>query len=613
MKKNSLAKTLVWILMGLLFVGLGGFGAVNFTGTARDLALVGDKTVTISEYGRALQNELRRLSQQTGQTISFEQAKSAGLDAQILSQLIRARRLEDEAARLGLSMGDARLQDQLMSIGAFHGGDGQFDAQTYRSTLENAGLTARDFEAGLRDEAGASILQGAVLAGLSMPDVYAQTIAQYAGEARGFTWAELNADDLNIAPGSPNDADLQAFHAQNAARYTQAETKMITYIAALPNDMVDDITLDDGLLQDEYARRLDEFVQPERRILDRLAFANEDEARAALADITAGRTSFDALVTDRGVSLDDVAMDPVTLAELGTGGEAVFAAELDQVVGPIETALGPALMRVTVILDAVEIAFDEAQDALRADLAMDAARRQIDVLAQDMEDQLAAGATLDELATLMNLPLAQLAWDGAADDDIAAYPAFRQAADAAAQGDFPETMRLSDGGLFALRVDDVTPAQLQPLADIRDTVAADWAAAEVTNLLDAKAQEIVPVLSGGGLFTAQGLAAQKQDPVARGGFVEAIPASLIEAVFTLETGGVLAHRDQDRVFVARLNEVQPADLADPDMQALIGSIRSQTNGALAQDMLQALMIDIQSRIDVSIDEQAINAVHAQLP
>ncbi len=573
MKKNSLAKTLVWILMGLLFVGLGGFGAVNFTGTARDLALVGDKTVTISEYGRALQNELRRLSQQTGQTISFEQAKSAGLDAQILSQLIRARRLEDEAARLGLSMGDARLQDQLMSIGAFHGGDGQFDAQTYRSTLENAGLTARDFEAGLRDEAGASILQGAVLAGLSMPDVYAQTIAQYAGEARGFTWAELNADDLNIAPGSPNDADLQAFHAQNAARYTQAETKMITYIAALPNDMVDDITLDDGLLQDEYARRLDEFVQPERRILDRLAFANEDEARAALADITAGRTSFDALVTDRGVSLDDVAMDPVTLAELGTGGEAVFAAELDQVVGPIETALGPALMRVTVILDAVEIAFDEAQDALRADLAMDAARRQIDVLVQDMEDQLAAGATLDELATLMNLPLVQLAWDGAADDDIAAYPAFRQAADAAAQGDFPETMRLSDGGLFALRVDDVTPAQLQPLADIRDTVAADWAAAEVTNLLDAKAQEIVPVLSGGGLFTAQGLAAQKQDPVARGGFVEAIPASLIEAVFTLETGGVLAHRDQDRVFVARLNEVQPADLADPDMQALIGSIR----------------------------------------
>jgi peptidyl-prolyl cis-trans isomerase D len=50
--KNSISKTFVWILMGLLFVGLAGFGATSLTGTIRTVAQVGDESISVDAYVR---------------------------------------------------------------------------------------------------------------------------------------------------------------------------------------------------------------------------------------------------------------------------------------------------------------------------------------------------------------------------------------------------------------------------------------------------------------------------------------------------------------------------------------------------------------------------------
>ena len=63
---KNLSKTFVWILMGLLFVGLAGFGAINVSGTTRTLATVGDATVSVDDYARALQQEQRAIQAQSG-------------------------------------------------------------------------------------------------------------------------------------------------------------------------------------------------------------------------------------------------------------------------------------------------------------------------------------------------------------------------------------------------------------------------------------------------------------------------------------------------------------------------------------------------------------------
>src|SRR5690606_18318589 len=102
----------------------------------------------------------------------------------------------------------------------------------------------------------------------------------------------------------------------------------------------------------------------------------------------------------------------------------------------------------------------------------DQARRQIERMEGDIEDLLASGAGLEELADETPMELGTITLDAGSAEGPAAYDAFREAAMAAVEGDFPEMHRLGDGGVFALRLDEVRPAALRPLAEVRDEVAA---------------------------------------------------------------------------------------------------------------------------------------------
>ena len=101
--KSKLGKTFAWVLMTFVIIGLGGFGAVNFSSSDNAVASVGKTEISSREYARALSNELRRFSAQLGQEITFEQAQAFGITSNVLSQLITAKSLEDEANRLGIS------------------------------------------------------------------------------------------------------------------------------------------------------------------------------------------------------------------------------------------------------------------------------------------------------------------------------------------------------------------------------------------------------------------------------------------------------------------------------------------------------------------------------
>ena len=99
-------QTIVWLLMGMLVLGLGGFGVTNFSGGTADVGAVGDVEISSQDYARALRTEIQGFAAQTGRQLTPAEAKSIGLDQAALSRLYVAAALEDEARRIGLSVGD---------------------------------------------------------------------------------------------------------------------------------------------------------------------------------------------------------------------------------------------------------------------------------------------------------------------------------------------------------------------------------------------------------------------------------------------------------------------------------------------------------------------------
>ncbi len=611
-KSGGIGKSAMWILMGLLILGLGGFGAVNLSGNLRSIGTVGSKSIPVDAYARQLQNEIRAIEQQTGRPLPFAEAQQIGLDRAVLQRVVRNRALDHEASELGLSIGDEALREEILAISAFQGVNGEFDREGYRFALQQGGVTEAEFETSLREEASRTLLQGAVVGGVQMPSAYAETLVNYVGEQRSFTWARLEAEDLTAPIATPDSAALQAYYDANPDLFILPETKRITYVLLTPDALIDEIEVPEEELRAEYDARANQYNQPERRLVERLVFPDEEAANQAAASLEVGGTTFRALVEERGLELTDVDLGDVSRLELDAAGEQVFGAEVGDVVGPLPSALGPALFRVNGVLPAQSTSFEEAEPLLQQELAVTRAVRAVEARAQDLDDQLAGGATLEQLAEETEMELGQIDWTPETSEGIAAYGDFREAAAGLAEGAFPQIDQLEDGSIFAMRLDEELPERPNPFEEALDDVRAEWEAEQTVNALTARAGEIVTSLATDGSFEAAGLDAMVETGQTRNAFIAGTPVDFMSEVFEMEPGNVAVLPGDESVVIVQLDEITPAT-EDAQSAALLAQLNAQLNQTLAQDLFNIYADDVVRRAGPEVDPRALQAVHVNFP
>ncbi|MBB4174072.1 peptidylprolyl isomerase [Sulfitobacter noctilucicola] len=611
-KRSGLGKSAMWVLMGLLILGLGGFGAVNLSGNIRTIGSVGTKSIPVDAYARQLQNEIRAIEQQTGQQLPFAQAQQIGLDRAVLQRLVRNRALDHENGVLGLSIGDEALREEILQISSFQGVNGEFDREGYRFALEQGGVTEAEFETSLREEAARTLLQGAILGGVRMPDAYAETLVNYVTEERSFTWSVLGEDALTTPLAGPSEDALQRYYDENTDDFMLPATKMITYTLLTPETLSDDVVVPEEELRAEYDARANTYNQPERRLVERLVFPDQETAEQAAAALEVDGTTFRALVEERGLDLADIDLGDVSRLELDAAGEAVFNAEVGTVVGPQASPLGPALFRVNGVLPAQSTSFEDAREELREELSLNRAVRAVEARAADLDDQLAGGATLEQLANETEMTLGSIAWTPETTEGIAAYVDFREAAQELNSGDFPKIEQLEDGSIFAMRLDEELAERPIPFEDAQEQVSAAWRSTQLVDALTAQATTLADSLSGDASFEAAGLDAIIETDLTRNAFVSDTPEGFMNEVFDMEVGDVTVLPNEDSVVILRLDAITPAGV-DEDNAALLSQLSGQIDQALAQDLFTIYSDDVVRRAEPQIDQQALQAVHVNFP
>ena len=217
--KTSVSKIFVWILLGFLFVGLIGFGTGNLSGNVKTIGKIGDTDITVNQYVRALQSELRNTSQQFGQQLTLQQLQAFGIQQRVLSRLVTDKLLENEATKLSLSVDDNSVRDNIISLNAFKGPDGAFNQDAYNYALENAGYTSAEFEEEIRAETARNILSQSILSGNTINKIQAELLVAFLLEARSFNIQVLTADSVEFIAENPTDAELREFLDKNTEQY----------------------------------------------------------------------------------------------------------------------------------------------------------------------------------------------------------------------------------------------------------------------------------------------------------------------------------------------------------------------------------------------------------
>ena len=606
------SKILSFVLLGMLVVGLGGFGVSNFGQQVDTVITVGKAQVSTSQYYRALKGQIDQFSQQFGTQFTFAQAQMFGLDAQTLQSLISNAALDNEAIRLGLSAGDVQVAQRIATTKAFLNVSGTFDRTTYAQVLEQNGLTVKDFEAGLRDDLARQLLQAAVVSGMNTPQALTDTLYAYQAETRAFTVLQLTQSSLPEKLAEPTEPDLQTFYTAHIADFTRPEAKRVAYALLKPSDLAKDQTVAEADIKAAYDAAFDTFNIPEKRLVERLVYPSEDEAKAAKAEFDAG-TSFEDLVKARGLTLGDIDMGDVSLVDLGEAGKDIFALTEPGVVGPLPSNLGPALYRMNTILPAQITPFDQAQDTIKGDLQLAMATKTIVDKFEPINDLLAGGATIVEVAKdqAMTEGATDYAKDADDNDAVTQDAEFAKAVEAMEPGDFAQAVSLSDGSVMVLQVTETVPPTPVPFEKAREKITAAYQAEALAKALTALADSHLDAAKSGTRLEALGIT----DNVAsatRSTKLPAIPADVLAAAFTLKPEDVVKVDANGIVALVRLDAIKPADMASEGSKADMDALSQQTAQSIAQDAYELFSTAMTTQGGLTIDQAAITAVQARM-
>lgn len=608
-KKRS--SVLVWILMGLLIIGLAGFGiGVGGGLTSQDVAQVGEERVSAEDYARALDQDMRNITAQTGQPLSMDDARAFGVDRMTLLRLVNNAALDGETDRLGLSAGDGAVREELQQIGAFRTSEG-FSREAYLNALNRIGTNTADFEASIREDIARSLYLASVVSTARIPPAAAATLAAWLGERRSFEWVMLGEENLGEPLPEPTEDELSAYHEANQDRYMRPETRRVTYAIVTPETLAETIDLPEAELRAAYEAETSRFETPARRLLERIGFGTEEDAAAAMARIEAGETDFDTIAEERGLASGDLDLGLVEASQLSPGArEMVFGLTEPGVVGPAPSRLGPSIYRVNAIFDAQVTPFEEARDEIARERATDAARQEILEDVAHIEDLIAGGARIEEIAEETVMTAGTLDYSSDSTEPLAQDPAFREALLDAREGEETDLVELSDGGYVTLRLEETVPPAPIPLDEVEDAVAADWRADKLRETLAARA-EAMKTEAGAGASLAD-IAASNElevtgiDPILRNESVPNAPAGLVEAVFAAEPGSIVTVEGTDGVALAQVTDVLAYDPGSGELADFQEAAAEEFDTQVRDDLRNALVTALRDQAGVRINQNVLD-------
>ncbi len=607
----------VWGVMGLLVLGLGGFGLTGAFRTAGGsvVATVGGEEITADAYLNTLQRDLARASQQYGQNITFDQARLLGLDQQSLRRQLTLAALTNEAKRLNLSVGNGAVRSALLANPAFQVTKGVFSEATYDLVLNRQRMTRPEYEALLRKDQTQTLMSGAISGAVGPQKTAARVLMDFIGETRDITWAKLDASVLPTKTETPDEATIRAYYDANPEVFTTPETRSITYAMLTPDMLAANIEISDAAIQEVFDARKDQLNTPERRIVDRIVFGTADEAAAAMARITAGEATFEDIATERGLTANDFAVGPVRANQLSPAAATLLFATKDTgIFGPVEATLGPAIFRVNAALDGTVVALKDVRGDIRDELATEQANTLMLKKIGDIADRIAGGATVEDLANETDMKIFNIAYSDKSTEDITTDPAFKTEALAAGVGEDRDLIELANSGVLALRVDEITPATLRPYQDAHDEAAAAATAAATLQRVQDFAAELIAQVKAGADFSATlsalGVPPQTVARVTRTAPPANLPPLVGLDLFKQDEGAVQAYPDDTGTILIEVNHVQAFDPESDTGKTFITQAEKQVKDDIASDMYILFANAVLGTTDVKVNQGIIDQILA---
>jgi peptidyl-prolyl cis-trans isomerase D len=557
-----------YILVGFLIasVAFWGVGDIFKSTGGKVLASVdGDKIYT-TQLETIVSTQAKELQVQLGRSLRDDERKT--LEKQILDSVINRKLLVKEAARLGVTVSEDSVYQEVFAIADFKNDSGKFNKTAFVEFLKANKQTEKGFITSSVEDISLNLLQRMFLHSSSIPQNIAAQVAKADNQIRTVDIAEVSvtASDVPV----PTDNELLGYYKQNDSKYQDPATRIAKYFVIDTSSIEGQVDLSDTALKNYYEQTKQKYHIDRQVTLSQKIFENAGDAKtdANVDKIEVGSFIQQDLI-NKGIYSSEFV-------------KKLFEQRAGQASSVETTPLGYVIVWTDKFTEPRQQTFEEVRSEVKQ-AALSQSAKLITKVAESVEDMLARGKKMEDVAVATNLPLkttVALTQDGRTVDGstIVGIPDF---------GDFIGTLyKLNKGGVsdlvksddglnyYIMQLDTVTAAKAKELAAVKDEVLASYKADKLLEVAKTKAEaakkDFIP--------TKVGVEVSRKNPA---GFSDIM---INDIIFNLGIGEVSEPYavSDDKLVVAKLTGVKAGEEATVSEEAKTAMVNDITEDNLEQ-------------------------------
>ena len=393
--RNQTQSIFFKIFLVLLICGFALWGVGDLTGgnTTKPVLITDSKEISID---KAI-NEINRIRYSSASRPSFNEIFENGTYKTVLNKLEQEILLNSEAEELNLNVPMSVVTQTISQENNFKDPLGKFSQIKFNQSLKNAGLSETKYLEMINTEANLKQISTP----FSTNDYYSEKVIKkimdWQNEIRNI---EYDFFDL-LTPKDikrPSEETLTNFYEENKEKYQIPLTRNIQYLEISPNYFTKQVKISDSQINERYKIEKSNYKIDEKREI--LQVTTQDEEKVKKFFKAVGKNNFKELALELfNLSENDINLGLVKKTDLpSTNADALFKANLNEIVGPLKTEFGYNVYKIIKIEPEGSIEYSKIIEDIKSKIIKEKSTEVLFEKLDIIEDLLAEGSNLSEIA-----------------------------------------------------------------------------------------------------------------------------------------------------------------------------------------------------------------------
>jgi len=499
-----------WFVKGVLgvtalsFMSLFGVSSYISGHKNKPAIKVDDVVIYQDQIAMQFKHEQQMAGKMFGDSVTItDEIKNAMLQGIVQRELSNAI-ITRMGQKYNIYVSNSLVKQIIYSQPEFRTADGKFDPSRFRQLLSMSGWDEAQYIDNLKKDLIKQQIIYEPIKNFNVPKVMAERLAMIENNKKIFKYVKIDPRDIKIGR-SISEEELDQYYNDFAQNFMEPETRDVSVVLLSMQDMENRVVPTEQEIEEYYNANLDHYVVPETRDIAQMTFNNREAADKAYAELQSGK-SFMQVAESIGQSKNDTNMGYMAQdAMLPELGGKVFALAQGAVLAPTQSEMGWHIMMVKDIKLGSKKSIEQAKAEIVAQIKKDKADDEVYDVSKQIEDRIAAGTALEDIAKQMNVPvlkITKLAETGNAADigkapkNLTVNPDFIETVFSYGKGETSQIVE-TDSGFAVVRIDAIHDTHLKDRALVAGDIKKMWEENERTSLTQEKVNDVLHDMEDG--------------------------------------------------------------------------------------------------------------------